>query len=149
MVNGALLNPQLMGFYPSTTLVHECHRTGIEVLPPDVNASRVLCHVERVERPRIRVGLGYLNGARADEVAAVVAEREARGPYRSLGELASRAGAGRPALSVLAWSGACDSLLGHPTEQGRRMALWQLGVAAPATKTSEGAQLALPLELPD
>ena len=180
----ALLNEQPMGFYPSDTLIHEAQRTGIEVLPPDVNHSRVLCHVEdpgtwRADgrrrqgrrgrdsaparpspedaaggeqtpaRPRVRVGLGYLNGARADEVAAVVAEREAHGPYRSLGELASRAGAGRPALSVLAWSGACDSLIGARTEQARRTALWRLGVAAPATKTSEGAQLALPLELPD
>ncbi len=148
----ALLNEQPMGFYPSDTLIHECQRTGIEVLPPDVNHSKVLCHVENVgAKPRIRVGLGYLNGARADEVAAIVDEREARGPYASLGELASRAGAGRPALSVLAWSGACDSLItdGGATEQSRRTALWQLGVAAPATKTREGAQLALPLELPD
>jgi error-prone DNA polymerase len=155
----ALLNEQPMGFYPSDTLIHECQRTGIEVLPPDVNHSAVLC---RVEAPNlIRIGLGYLNGARADEVAAVVAEREASGPYASLGALASRAGAGRPALSVLAWSGACDSLLrpdasrtqdaagGAPVPSWRRMALWQLGIAAPATKSSEGAQLALPLELPD
>jgi error-prone DNA polymerase len=147
----ALLNEQPMGFYPSDTLIHEAQRTGIEVLPPDVNHSRVLCHVEQAggDGARVRIGLGYLNGARADEVAAVVAEREGSGPFRSLGDLASRAGAGRPALSVLAWSGACDSLIGAHTEQARRTALWQLGVAAPATRTSEGAQLALPLELPD
>ncbi len=146
----ALLNEQPMGFYPSDTLIHECQRTGIEVRAPDVNHSRVLCHVEDAgERPVIRIGLGYLNGARADEVAAVVAERETHGPYGSLGALASRAGAGRPALSVLAWSGACDSLIGSSTEQSRRTALWQLGVAAPATRTPGGAQLSLPLELPD
>ena len=29
----ALLNEQPMGFYPSDTLIHECQRTGIEVLP--------------------------------------------------------------------------------------------------------------------
>jgi DNA polymerase III alpha subunit len=146
----ALLNEQPMGFYPSDTLIHECQRTGIEVIPPDVNHAKVLCHVEELgERPRIRIGLGYLNGARADEVAAIVAEREARGPYRSLGELASRAGAGRPALAVLAWSGACDSLIGGATEQARRTALWQLGIAAPAQRAAAGDQLALPLELPD
>ncbi len=171
----ALLNEQPMGFYPSDTLIHECQRTGIEILPPDVNASKVLCHVEwpgeRPEvapeipgvtplptgaavagtgRPRIRIGLGYLNGARADEVAAVVSEREANGPYRSLGELASRAGAGRPALSVLAWSGACDSIIGAAaTKSGRRQALWQLGVAMPAQRAKAGDQLALPLDLPE
>ena len=153
----ALLNEQPMGFYPSDTLIHECQRTGIEIRSPDVNASRVLCHVESVgEHPVIRIGLGYLNGARADEVAAVVAEREASGPYNSLGELASRAGAGRPALSVLAWSGACDSIIGAPasvpnppTAGLRRQALWQLGVASPAQRAKEGDQLALPLDLPE
>jgi error-prone DNA polymerase len=146
----ALLNEQPMGFYPSDTLIHECQRTGIEVLPPDVNHSNVLCHVEESGvQPRIRIGLGYLNGARADEVAAVVAEREARGPYRSLGELASRAGAGRPSLAVLAWSGACDSLIGGSTERARRQALWQLGIASPAQRAAAGDQLTLPLELPD
>src|SRR6266511_3834270 len=119
----ALLNEQPMGFYPSDTLIHEAQRTGIEVLPPDVNHSLVQCHVEspgavgrdraangeQTPPSRVRVGLGYLNGARADEVAAIVAEREASGPFASLAELASRAGAGRPALSILAWSGACDS----------------------------------------
>ncbi|MGI8623273.1 MAG: DNA polymerase III subunit alpha, partial [Solirubrobacteraceae bacterium] len=155
----ALLNEQPMGFYPSDTLIHECQRTEIEVLPPDVNHSGVLCHVETPGgsaqedaagaghlqggvalaepapggaatggRARIRIGLGYLNGARAEEIAAVVAEREANGPFASLGDLASRAGAGRPALSVLAWSGACDSLIGARTEQSRRTALWRLGV---------------------
>jgi len=98
---------------------------------------------------RVRIGLGYLTGARADEVAAIIAEREANGPYRSLGELASRAGVSRQALSILAWSGACDGLIGATTEQARRTALWRLGVAAPASRTSEGAQLALPLELPE
>ena len=47
---------------------------------------------------------------RADEVAALVAAREEGGPFRSLGDLASRAGAGRPALEQLAWAGACDAL---------------------------------------
>ena len=156
----ALLNEQPMGFYPSDTLVHEAQRTGISVHPPDVNASRVLCHVEdpgagAAAAPphhgaRVRIGLGYLSGARGDDMTTVVAEREARGPYGSLGDLASRAGIGRPALEVLAWSGACDGLIGGSSESARRTALWQLGVAAPAHKGREGsAQLALPLELPD
>ncbi len=149
----ALLNEQPMGFYPSDTLIHEAQRTGIEVLAPDVNASRVLCHVEEsgaaAQRPRIRIGLGYLTGARTAEVQSLVAEREAGGPFRSLGELASRSGANRAALSVLAWSGACDGLIGARTEQARRTALWRLGVATPAKGAMGGAQLALALELPD
>ena len=83
-------------------------------------------------------------------------ERERNGPFRSLGELAARVGAGRRALEQLAWSGACDALttgpagrsVGERERGGRRSALWQLGVAAPGRGAGEGTQLALPLELP-
>jgi len=81
---------------------------------------------------------------RRDDVAALVAVRGAGGPFRGLGDLASRAGAGRPALELLAWSGACDALAGGD----RRVALWRLGVATPGRKVNGGTQLALPLELP-
>ncbi|HYM58923.1 MAG TPA: DNA polymerase III subunit alpha [Solirubrobacteraceae bacterium] len=140
----ALLNEQPMGFYASDTLVHEAQRRGIELLAPDVNASAVDCTVE--DDQRVRLGLGHVSGVRRDEVAALVAAREAGGPFGSLGELASRAEAGRPALGHLAWSGACDSL--HTGGGGRREVLWELGIAAPGDRLAEGTQLSLPLELP-
>jgi error-prone DNA polymerase len=100
--------------------------------------------VEAPARSAVRLGLGYVLGVRADEVAALVAARDAGGPFRSLDDLAARAGAGGPALTQLAWSGACDGLAG-----GRRPALWRLGAAAPAYGAGAGAtQLSLPLELP-
>ena len=86
-------------------------------------------------RAAVRLGLGYVLGVRGDEVAALVAAREAGGPFRSLDDLAARAGAGRPALAQLAWSGACDALAG-----GRRPALWRLGAAAPAHAAGAGAR---------
>jgi error-prone DNA polymerase len=94
----------------------------------------------------VRLGLGYVLGVRADEVTALVAARDAAGPFRSLDDLAARAGAGRPALEQLAWSGACDSLVHEGP--ARRTALWQLGVAAPPHRLDSGTQLALPLDLP-
>ncbi len=151
----ALLDEQPMGFYPPDSLVHEAQRRGIEVLAPDVNASVVGCTV--TPGGAVRLGLGYVLGVRADEVAALVAAREAEGPFRSLDDLASRAGAGRPALEQLAWSGACDGLAlagaaGVPPRAARRTALWCLGVAAPARRAGargeEGVQLALALDLP-
>ena len=145
----ALLDEQPMGFYPPDALVHEAQRRGIEILPPDVNASAVACTV--TDAGAVRVGLGYVHGARGDEVAALVAERERGGAYRSIEDLAARAGAGRPALEQLAWSGACDRLVagGEGASVARRTALWQLGVAAPATPVGEhGTQLALSLDLP-
>jgi error-prone DNA polymerase len=122
----SLLDEQPMGFYPPDALVHDAQRRGIEVLAPEVNHSAVGCTV--TADGAVRVGLGYVLGVRADEVAALVAERASGGPFTSLGDLASRAGAGRPALETLAWSGACDALSGGD----RRRALWTLGIAAPA-----------------
>jgi error-prone DNA polymerase len=147
----ALLNEQPMGFYAPDTLVHEAQRKGIELLPPDVNASDVECTVESVAAGGgragppswVRLGLGYVLGVRADEVQALVAERRAGGPFASLGELASRAGAGRPALEKLAWAGACDGL-----GEDRRRVLWQLGIAAPGERIAGGTQLSLPLDVP-
>jgi error-prone DNA polymerase len=169
----ALLDEQPMGFYPPDALVHEAQRRGIEILPPDVNASEVGCIV--TPEGAVRLGLGYVLGVRADEVEALVAARDADGPFASLDDLASRAGAGRPALERLAWSGACDALavpastaagdkrrevetgvgdrvLGPPpppSSSARRIALWRLGIAAPAYGAGEdGTQMALPLNLP-
>ncbi|HVF77754.1 MAG TPA: OB-fold nucleic acid binding domain-containing protein, partial [Solirubrobacteraceae bacterium] len=142
----ALLDEQPMGFYPPDALVHEAQRRGIEVLAPDVNTSDVGCTVTGSHPSgAVQVGLGYVLGVRADEVAALVAARQEGGPFRSLEDLASRAGAGRAALEKLAWSGACDKLAGGD----RRVALWQLGVTAPGVKVrGEGTQLALALDLP-
>ena len=147
----SLLDEQPMGFYPSDALIHEAQRRGIEVLAPDVNASGVGCTVGDASAA-VRLGLGYVLGVRADEVAALVAAREAGGAFRSLDDLASRAGAGRAALEQLAWSGACDGLAAAdaavPPRAARRVALWRLGIAAPPRQLAEGTQLALPLDLP-
>jgi error-prone DNA polymerase len=152
----ALLDEQPMGFYPPDSLVHEAQRRGITVLAPDVNASDAGCTVVDVDgAPAVRIGLGYVLGVRADDVEALVAAREAAGPFRTVEDLASRAGAGRGALEQLAWSGACDALAGG----SRRRALWDLGVAAPGrrlltsvvgasgqrVRAELGTQLALPL----
>jgi error-prone DNA polymerase len=109
------------------------------VLPPEVNASQAGCTV--TAEGAVRIGLGYVLGVRGDDVAALVAAREAHGPFRSLEDLASRAGAGRATLEQLAWSGACDRLAAG----GRRQALWELGVTAAGHRVAMGTQLALPL----
>jgi error-prone DNA polymerase len=147
----ALLNEQPMGFYPPDALVHEAQRRGLEIVAPDVNLSDVECSLDG--EGRVLVGLGYIRGARRAEIEALVAERERSGPFTSLSELASRAGAGAPALDLLAWSGACDSLVQADARiSPRRLALWQLGIATAAYGVRgggvEGTQLALPLELP-
>jgi error-prone DNA polymerase len=168
----SLLNEQPMGFYPPDSLVHEAQRRGIRVAPPDVNRSKVLCHVESPRTPRrrdenrpmypeivpsaeeevrgglrVRVGLGYVKGVRAEEMEALVAEREQGGDYAGIAELASRSGASLPGLERLAWAGALDGVpLGAGSE--RREALWRVGVAGGGRKAGNGTQLALPMEPP-
>jgi error-prone DNA polymerase len=139
----SLLNEQPMGFYPPDALVHEAQRRGIEVLPPDVNRSRVDC---RVEPPRlgVRVGLGYVSGAVEAEMKALVAERERGGPFEGIADVSSRAGVGRDGLERLAWAGALDGL----APGGRREALWRLGVTAGGRSIPAGTQLSLPLDPP-
>jgi error-prone DNA polymerase len=107
-----------------------------------VNVSTVEC---TVEREGVRLGLGYIKDVGREEMRELVAERERGGPFRSLGALAGRIGMRRRTLEQLAWSGACDEIIG---EIGRRTALWQLGLAAPGERVGAGTQLALPLDLP-
>jgi error-prone DNA polymerase len=143
----SLLNEQPMGFYPPDALIHEAQRRGIEVLPPDVNESGAEC--EMAEAGAVRIGLGYVRGVREHEVQQLVSARDEGGRFRTLSDLASRAGTGAPSLELLAWSGACDALAGGPgSGSARRIALWQLGVATPGRSVPGGMQLALPLDLP-
>jgi len=143
----SLLNEQPMGFYPPDALIHEAQRRGIEVLPANVNESGAEC--EMAEAGAVRIGLGYVRGVREHEVQQLVSVRDEGGRFRTLSDLASRAGTGAPSLELLAWSGACDSLAGGPgSGSARRIALWQLGVATPGRSVPGGTQLALPLDLP-
>jgi error-prone DNA polymerase len=98
----------------------------------------------------VRLGLGYVKDVSSAEVRELVAERERHGRYRSPADLAARSGAGRATLQQLAWSGACDGLVevapGASADTRRRVALWQLGLAAHGQGVGEGAtQLALAL----
>ena len=150
----ALLNEQPMGFYAPDSLVHEAETRSpparVRMLGLDVNASQVQC---TVEQEGVRLGLGYIKDMASAEAQALVAERIRNGPFADLSDLAARAGVRRLTLEQLAWSGACDSLIGG---LDRRSALWQLGLAAPALSiggdpqvpASQDTQLALALELP-
>ncbi|MGH2965815.1 MAG: DNA polymerase III subunit alpha [Solirubrobacterales bacterium] len=140
----ALLNEQPMGFYPPDALVHEAQRKGMEVLPPNVNRSGVECAVESMA---VRIGLGYITGLKEEDARALVAERERRGRYADLADLASRSGASDAALELLAWAGACEGIGGRD-DLRRREDLWRLGVARGGRRLGEPIQLSLPLPIP-
>src|SRR4051812_32981814 len=116
----ALLNAQPMGFYPPATLVRDGQKRGVETRPPHVNLSEVGCDIEGGV---VRVGLKYVQGVGEDDAEAVVAERDANGPYDSIRALAQRTPLSLDELRALAESGACDSF-----GVKRRDLLWQLGL---------------------
>jgi error-prone DNA polymerase len=138
----ALLNEQPMGFYPPASLVRDAQRRGVEVRPPDVNRSEAKCSLEE---DAVRVGLEYVRSLGEEEAEALVAERARAGPFGSVRELAQRSGLDRPRLEALVASGACDSF-----GDGRRVLLWELGLAPRAQSVpgsaGEEKQLALPLD---
>ena len=123
----ALLNNQPMGFYPPHVVVNDARRSGVAVLPPDINASAVRCGVERAEN--VRVGLGYVKGLGTGDGQRIVAEREAQGHYRSLPDLLRRVVLPAQAVEALAIAGLFDSL-----GLARREALWQIGLFIPSRR---------------
>jgi error-prone DNA polymerase len=150
-----LFNNQPMGFYSLDVLSRDAQRNGVEIRPPDVNASDVWCTVEPSE-PRghapgsLRVGLGFVRHWSEETATATVLEREQHGPYRSVGDFVRRAPRGlkRTAIEALVWVGGCDGF-----GLTRRELLWQVGLWLPpkAEQSGDGRgrrQLELALDHP-
>src|SRR5439155_8520285 len=135
----ALLNAQPMGFYSPHTLVRDAIRHGVEVLGPDVAASRRDCTLEPrtaaagpVGRPRpgwhadpsiqaVRVGLRYVRGLSDTLLDRIDDERAAR-PFTDLDDFTRRTLAPTDALESLATAGAFGCF-----DHTRRAALWAAG----------------------
>jgi error-prone DNA polymerase len=142
----ALLNNQPMGFYPPHVLTNDAKRHGLRIIPPDINISGIRCSVENGNG--IRIGLGYIEELGEKPAQAIVLEREAHGPYRSLADLVRRVPLPTAAIENMILVGAFDRF-----GLGRREALWQLGLFIPSRRF--GKQLSgkppgrqLPLALP-
>ena len=89
--------------------VASCNATGLKVLPPDINSSNL--EFTAVDEG-IRFGLAGVRGVGEKVVEAIIAEREAHGPYTSLHDFVSRLDAkcyNRKTLEALIKAGAFDS----------------------------------------
>ena len=69
----AMLNNQPMGFYHPATLVKDAQRHGVRFAPIDVQESDWECRVD--PDGRVRLGLMYVNGLRAEVGKAIAALR--------------------------------------------------------------------------
>ena len=104
-----------MSFDTATTdklalFVDDMRRAGIECLTPDVNASKASFDVQ--DR-KVRYALGALKGVGEKAMEALVAERDANGPFKNLDDFAERIDPrllNRRQLESLAAAGAFDSL---------------------------------------
>ncbi|MEM7279165.1 MAG: OB-fold nucleic acid binding domain-containing protein, partial [Pseudomonadota bacterium] len=93
------------------TLKADCGAIGVTVLPPDINQS--VYGFNPVTESAILYGLGALKGVGRNVIEAMVAEREAHGPFESLAQLCQRMGrqgVNRRAYEALIKAGALDSL---------------------------------------
>lgn len=91
----------------------DCRRMKIDVLPPDVNRSGVEF---TVHGDRIAFGLGAIKGVGEGAMRALVAEREANGPFKGIFDLTERVDPKqltKTVLELLVKCGACDSLGGR------------------------------------
>jgi len=93
--------------------VTEAKRMGIKVLPPDVNESGSDFTVVGKEKDAIRFGLSSIKNFGDGISEAIIAQREAHDPFKTLSDFLSRVGSknlNRKSLESLIKSGALDSL---------------------------------------
>jgi DNA polymerase-3 subunit alpha len=94
-----------IGFY-----IEECRRTGIAVLPPDINASGTGFTVDGQD---IRFGLAGVKNVGANAIASIMAVREQSGKFTSIIDFCSRVDmrvANKRVIESLIKCGAFDSL---------------------------------------
>ena len=92
----------------------DCRANGLTMLPPDINSSGY--RFDPVSPTEIRYGLGAIKGSGEAAIGAIVAEREANGPYQGLFDLARRVDKrylNRRVLEALVKAGAFDLINPH------------------------------------
>jgi len=92
----------------------DCRTNALTMLPPDINLSGY--RFEPVSATEIRYGLGAIKGSGEAAIGAIVAEREASGPYKGLFDLTRRVDKrylNRRVLEALVKAGAFDSINDH------------------------------------
>ncbi len=114
--------------------VADAKANGIQVLPPDINASAL--RFEPVSQTAIRYGLGAIKGSGTGAVACIVQCR-AQEPFRDLFDFCARIDrkvVNRRAVEALVRAGAFDS-----TDPDRAKLLANVGTAIDAADASEAA----------
>jgi error-prone DNA polymerase len=141
-----------MGFYSPAVLVKDAQRHGLRVHPVCIQRSEWQCSIEHESDGSlsIRIGLNYDKGLRQSCAEALLAARNADGPFSSVDDLTRRVSSlNRKELVLLAQIGALNSV-GQVSH--RRDALWQVeqagrpvGPLLRASTTNQTKRSAMPL----
>ena len=134
----ALINAQPMGFYPPASLVRDAGRRGVRTLRTCIHRSQVGC---TVEDGAVRLGLGMVRNLGDDTARRVVDERQMRGPFAGLADLAARTGLRPEQMAMMARAGTLDAF-----EVPERDMLWQVATLARPRRIAGAEQLPLPLD---
>lgn len=126
----ALLSVERNNLEKIATLVAECRRLGIQVLPPDINRSNLDFTIEDLlaskdsikdhVQPRcaaIRFGLGAIKNVGEGPVLTILQARAAHGPFTSVADFCRHVDLrqiNKRALECLIKAGALDSLAERP-----------------------------------
>jgi DNA polymerase-3 subunit alpha len=109
----ALLSNEIHNTDKISVFVAECHRMGIAILPPDLNASALRFTPEAAPngRPGIRYGLAAIKNCGEGAMTAAIDERRSAGGFKSLEDFAHRLDSkvvNRRVLETLVKAGALD-----------------------------------------
>ncbi|WMY94769.1 MAG: DNA polymerase III subunit alpha [Arsenophonus sp.] len=99
------------------TLIDECWRMGLKILPPDINTGLYNFHVN--ENNEILYGIGAIKGIGEVPVEAIVQSRKKDGYFKEIFDFCKRIGTqklNRRVMEKLIMSGAFDSLGQHRAE---------------------------------
>src|SRR6185295_10882654 len=108
------------GYYSAFAYLSEARRMGLEIRPPDINASD---WAYTGSGTAIRVGLMQVKTLQEDLVARIILERQTNGPYRSLHDVLDRVKPAMAQATFLIKAGCFDSIGGELT---RPALLWRL-----------------------
>lgn len=86
----ALLSNEINNTDKISVFVAEIKRMGLEILPPNVNRSRLKFAPETVDGKQVRFGLAGIKNVGGAAMAVAIKEREKNGEYESLDKFAER-----------------------------------------------------------
>ncbi len=101
----AILSNQPMGYYPPRVLLAEAKRSGVKILPLDINRS---LRDYSVEGDAIRIGFMQLKGISSEAIESILIERD-KSKFNSFRDFILRVGINRNAAENLIKTGACSA----------------------------------------